>query len=928
MDSPSPKSQFGFLLHKDGDPDNVWTDESASLTFFVIERAINYVNMTVDASSNVYLLTRVVGGANGDPRNTLYKRSSSGDWSKYKVNIAPNPGWKAPALAIDGSSNTLFLMGVHNIDLTGEYKTCLLGEEATLDTAAVKPLFSAPGAAFDNPSSPAANVTTGSGLMVCAENTTASDIYFRHIILGGNTPLIVGNIGIVSNETNANATYTVPLTLSANGALDAGIGVLNFVFPSTTFIKETMPASSVLVDGVPAASVLANNTTKFVSVTTPVNLPNNHTFSVVFDSASGAGLLNPILVGANYRLTAWTSSQPTQVQSPPYSIVQATTGVMPATVIPFPTSPDSVADYTLQFNLGPHGRLLAGTSTVTLKFDAMTTITGGPVTGAKINNLNAIATADALTRQVTLTVPIGAGLTNHSPVIVFVPKPVVKNPSLVGNYTLFVSTSVETTMVASNPYEIKPATNIGAPIPGTNKTFDRPNQNKMFYHGGYWWVTGQSKVDRKWYLYKFDGFIWTQTLLIDTAPKSRPDCILDASNNKAYILFPGGTTKITRLSYSGGNWTVDSGYPYTIDDFNQSSDRGINLVRARNNDLWIFNIVDSTLIAKRSTDNGQTWSAAITLKSNLHYGDGLTDAVAFTHSGSDHIGVGYAENSAPGSIYGFLRHKDSDPENVWTDETASIPQFSGTTSDDHLSMTAHDNEILMAIKTNGGGPSTTNIGLLHRETDGTWNQYPVLSTGWTRPTLIIDESNDRLYIIGSRESSPKIGEMKNVAIGDYGALISAPIDTIFMNESDRFFNASVAAHPVDNGMNLMVCNGNETRDELWFNLITLGGLPKPSAEAPTAAEDGFDGVQTFPNPFNPQTSFRFKVKTPAPVKLQIFSLTGQLVRTLVDTDLEPGVHVQRWNGRGQDGRQAASGIYLYRLKIGHKAVTGRIQMLK
>ncbi|MGH7597104.1 MAG: T9SS type A sorting domain-containing protein [bacterium] len=931
VDSPSPKSLFGFLLHKDGDPDNVWNDESSSLTFFGIERAINYVNMTVDASNNVHLLTRVVGGANGDPRNTLYKRSSSGSWSKYKVNIAPNPGWKAPVLAIDGSSNTLFLMGVHNIDLVGEYKTCPLGEEATLDTATVKPLFSAPGTAFDNPSSPAAHVSSGSGLMVCAENTTANDIYFRHIILGGSTPLVVGNVGIVSNETNANATYTVPLTLSANGALDAGIGVLNFIFPSTTFIKETMPASSVLVNGVPATSVIANNTTKLISVTTPVNLSNNQTFSVVFDSASGAGLLNPILVGLNYRLTAWTSSQPTQVQSPPYSIVQATTGVMPATVIPFPTSPDSVADYTVQFNLGPHGRLLASVSTVTLKFDAMTTITGGPITGAKINNLAVTGAADAVTRQITLTAPTGAGLSNNSAVIVFVPKPVVKNPILAGNYNLFVSTSAETTMVASNPYEIIPAANIGAPIPGTTKAFDRPNQSKMFYHGGFWWVTGQSKVNKRWYLYKFDGLTWTQTLQIDTAPKSRPDCILDASNNKAYILLPGGTTKITRLSYSGGNWTVEAGYPYTINDFDQGSDRGINLVRAQNGDLWIFNIVDSTLIARHSSNNGQTWSADITLKSNLHYGDGLTDAVVFSHSGSNHIGVGYAENSAPGSIYGFLRHKDSDPDNVWTDETAAIPQFTGTTSDDHISMTVHDNEIFMAVKTNGGGPTTANIGLLHRGTGGTWNQYPIiLSSGWTRPIPIIDESSDRLYIIGSRESSSKIGEMKSVALGDYGALISAPIDTIFMNEADRFFNASVSAHSVNNTMHLMVCNGNETRDELWYNLIPLSGIPKPSAEtsAVAEAEEDFDGVQAFPNPFNPQTSFRFKVKAHSPVKLQIFNLTGQLVRTLVDADLAPGVHVRRWNGRGQDGRPAASGIYLYRLQVGKQMMTGRVQMLK
>jgi hypothetical protein len=237
----------------------------------------------------------------------------------------------------------------------------------------------------------------------------------------------------------------------------------------------------------------------------------------------------------------------------------------------------------------------------------------------------------------------------------------------------------------------------------------------------------------------------------------------------------------------------------------------------------------------------------------------------------------------------------------------------------------------MAVKTNGGGPSTTNIGLLHRGTGGTWNQYPVImSSGWTRPIPLVDADGDRLYIIGTREASPRTGEMKSVALGDYGSLVSAPLDTVFMNEMDNFFNASVSAHSVNHTMHLMVCNGNETRDELWYNLILLSGAPKQSAETPAVAEaeENFDGVQTFPNPFNPQTSFRFKVKAHTPVKLQIFNLTGQLVRTLVDADLAPGVHVRRWNGRGQDGRQVASGIYLYRLQVGKQIMNGRVQMLK
>jgi hypothetical protein len=172
--------------------------------------------------------------------------------------------------------------------------------------------------------------------------------------------------------------------------------------------------------------------------------------------------------------------------------------------------------------------------------------------------------------------------------------------------------------------------------------------------------------------------------------------------------------------------------------------------------------------------------------------------------------------------------------------------------------------------------------------------------------------------------------MKKVAIGNYGALVSAPIDTIFRNASDIFFNTSVAAHTVNSTTKLLICANNETRKEVWHHFISLG-VPKPEAETEDLsllAEEDFEGVKVFPNPFNPHTSFRFKLKEKAPVKLQIFNLNGQLVRTLIDAEMEAGAHQKRWNGRAQNGGPAASGMYFYRLQLGKKIFNGRIQMIK
>jgi hypothetical protein len=937
-ETDTSQSRFGFLIHHDAAANNAWTDESASLTYFGTERALNRISIMTNASNNVYLFTQNTGGTGSDPSNTLYKRSSAGAWTKFKVNTSANT-WRTPALAIDATTNAVYLMGVNTTTLWGEYKSCDLGQESTLAAASANELFKAVGGQFDDLSAPAANVTATSGIMVCAANTASNDIYYRYIDLGGNVPLTVNAVSLVSNQINAKATYTIPLQLSSLGALNAGSptaagDVLNFIFPPNTFVPNNMPPAAVKVDGVPATDVISNNTTRQVTVTTPVNLPNNHEFAVVFDSSSGAGILNPMMIGAAYRLTCWTSAQPVQVKSPPYSLVQTTTKVTPALVKPFPTDPDSLADYLLTFNLGPHGRPLGGTSTIMVKFGATTKVSNGAITGVKLNTKDAAAIADSILRQVTVTIPTGLGLTNNSAITLSIPKTKVRNPNVAGFYTLMVATSVETTFVASQPFEIKVSNSIGAPIPGTKSSFDRNNQSKVFYHGGFWWVTAQSKIDGKWYLWKFNGVFWTQSTLVHSAGKSRPDCLLDAPNNKVYILLPGAsTTYITRLTYASGAWSIDAGYPYAVPDFGQVSDRGVNLTRAKNGHFWVFRATDSTLTAKRSADLGQTWSPMVVVKKKLHNNDALTDATAFTLASGSYVGVGYAENSAPSSIYGFLRHKDTDDDSIWTDETASMPQFAGTTSDDHVSMITYNGEVLMLIKTNGGGPSVINVGLLRRTTAGVWSQFPVLmSTGWTRPVMAIDQTNNRLHIFGTREAGIKVGEMKKCSIGNYSSLLAAPIDTVFKNEFDNFFDASVPLQTVTSASGLLICNSNITRDELWCNLIALGGAPKLAgedlADAGKLAEEDFDGVQVFPNPFNPQTSFRFKVKEQAPVKLQIFNLNGQLVRTIIDENFPPGVFQRRWNGRSQDGRPAASGLYFYRLQIGSRNFNGRIQLLK
>ena len=88
----------------------------------------------------------------------------------------------------------------------------------------------------------------------------------------------------------------------------------------------------------------------------------------------------------------------------------------------------------------------------------------------------------------------------------------------------------------------------------------------------------------------------------------------------------------------------------------------------------------------------------------------------------------------------------------------------------------------------------------------------------------------------------------------------------------------------------------------------------------SAVGDGLPQVVQFagpvPNPFNPRTELKFSIPRDASVSLNLYDVSGRLVRSLVSEHLESGHHSVPWNGRDDSGRAVASGTYFARLVVG------------
>ena len=134
---------------------------------------------------------------------------------------------------------------------------------------------------------------------------------------------------------------------------------------------------------------------------------------------------------------------------------------------------------------------------------------------------------------------------------------------------------------------------------------------------------------------------------------------------------------------------------------------------------------------------------------------------------------------------------------------------------------------------------------------------------------------------------------------------------------------------------LMVANAQSQNGDTDPNFTNAQGFGRLDAfSAPTGVANKndlpsqFQLSQNYPNPFNPQTVIRYQLMQTGPIEIAIFNLSGQKVRTLVNTVHGAGAYEVQWNGTDDFGKPVASGIYLYHLKSGQFISTRKMILLQ
>jgi hypothetical protein len=122
-----------------------------------------------------------------------------------------------------------------------------------------------------------------------------------------------------------------------------------------------------------------------------------------------------------------------------------------------------------------------------------------------------------------------------------------------------------------------------------------------------------------------------------------------------------------------------------------------------------------------------------------------------------------------------------------------------------------------------------------------------------------------------------------------------------------------------------VAQGRSTPVAMATDTISVDVVPTAVGDGPVARTEL---LPNYPNPFNPSTVVRFSLASRRHVRVDVFDVSGTLVRTLVDESRPSGVQSTAWNGRDARGVPVASGVYLIRMTTEGRHFVRKAVLLK
>jgi hypothetical protein len=315
-------------------------------------------------------------------------------------------------------------------------------------------------------------------------------------------------------------------------------------------------------------------------------------------------------------------------------------------------------------------------------------------------------------------------------------------------------------------------------------------------------------------------------------------------------------------------------------------------------------IVGATDLFTFSADEEVTWSV-----------NGGANASQFNISTNG--AVSFKEAAAVGTFIVIIRATDLssntkdvtvtvaviDDEDIIGEDEFEVPdEIRDLFEDVNVNFNEDDFEIQLKVETLPNGTKVfAFVAVIVRENSKTTGTGQILADEFANPDIIILAEDD-----GSSNEIILTKEKIDAALLEAGIFAGQTVTlkwTLRATGDDFVKYASASAE-------LTV-----TRDENAANPVSIEVV----TELPTEITLN----QNYPNPFNPSTSIRFSLPASDMVSIQVYSITGQLVATLLNETRSAGFHTVNF-----DATNLSSGIYVYRLTTGTQRLTKKMLLVK
>ena len=221
-----------------------------------------------------------------------------------------------------------------------------------------------------------------------------------------------------------------------------------------------------------------------------------------------------------------------------------------------------------------------------------------------------------------------------------------------------------------------------------------------------------------------------------------------------------------------------------------------------------------------------------------------------------------------------------------------------------------------------------------------WNVYANYYDGsvWSEPSLVSSDTSTPF---------PYVGHWPIAITSDDAGMVwlawMNPDENIYYSYWDgtNWSNpAPVDIHPAKDYRPKMTFDG-ERIWVAWIRWLVASGWDTLSVYASYTYGVGIEEEQTvnlptsvlglsqnYPNPFSSYTTISYQLPSDYHVCLRIYNVAGELVRTLVRKNQEPGHYAVSWDGKDEKGRVVPSGIYFYHLNAGNCTSTKRMILIQ